>query len=138
MALIPHVELPRYFTVTSSAVSKTTTKLHVVAELVQGSQYTKEQTFPAAHLHLNDLVTLLPIDQSQFGIVAKMFMASIPLPQVFVLSAKRGGVQNQIVLAFDAFERHWEHTFDTSHLNLTDLGCLLDWAKEAAKTSRHG
>lgn len=139
--LIPKVELPRYFTITSEAQAKRQIVLSIEAELVKGDPYTKSVTFDESRLTLNDLVKIFPFDQNEIGGIARMFMRTVALPRDFELAAKRGKTENQIDLSFElrgANHKRWDRTIDTSHLNLTDLAPLLEWAQEASKISRHG
>lgn len=139
-SLIPHVELPRYFTVTSMGLGPTQVAVKVHAEVTDQPTYESAKTFDKTNLVLDDFIDLFPVDRSKVPKMARFFLATIAMPRDFELAAAK--VPNQgdkIELSFELRgdkEKRWSKTFDTSNLNLTDLGVLLDWAKEAKKYQR--
>jgi hypothetical protein len=139
-SLIPKVELPRYFTVTSMGLGPKQVAVKTTAELAHGDHYEKTHTFDKTNLVLDDFVDLFSIDRSKIPTLAKVFLAAIALPREFELAASRvDSNKNQIRLSFELrgdSTKTWAKTFDASSLNLTDLAVLLDWAKEAVKYQR--
>lgn len=141
-SLIPQVQLPSYFTVTSMGLGPKQVAVKMTAELAHGVPYEKTQTFDKTNLVLDDFVDLFAIDRSKLPTLAKIFLASIALPREFELAASRiPEHKDKIRLSFelrgtDTKTKQWSKILDTSSLNLTDLSILIDWAKEAVKYQR--
>ena len=139
--LVPKIDLPQYFTVTSMGVADNLVDVSIHAEPAHGKPpYQNTHAFAKTHLVLEDLVDLFPVDHDKVPKLARVFLSSIALPRDFQLAASRvEGHPNTIELSFELRgdkPKRWGKTFDTSRLNLKDLGVLLDWAKEAIKYQR--
>ena len=139
--IVPKIDLPKYFTVTSLGIAENLVDVSVKAEPAHGKPpYEKSQTFPKSNLVLEDLIDLLPVDPQKIPTFARMFLSAIAMPRDFELAASRVQDQpNKIELSFELRgekTKRWSKLFDTTQLNLNDLRVLLDWGKEAIKFQR--
>ncbi len=138
--LIPKIQLPRYFTVTSMGLGPRQVAVRVDAELSAADTFKQAKTFDKTNLVLDDFIDLFPVDRKKVPKLARFFLATIAMPRDFELAASRvAGNKNKIELSFELRgdkEKRWSKVFDTSNLNLADLGVLLDWTKEAKKYQR--
>ncbi len=136
-SLIPKIDLPRYFTVTSMGLGPNQVAVKVNAEIPDQPHFESAKTFDKTNLVLDDFIDLFSVDRSKVPKMARFFLAAIAMPREFELAASKvEGHKNKIELSFELRgekEKRWSKLFDTSNLNLTDLGVLLDWAKEASK-----
>jgi hypothetical protein len=139
-SLIPKVDLPRYFTVTSMGLGPNQVAVRVNAEFAEDNHFNKAETFNKTNLVLDDFIDLFQVDRSKVPKLARFFLVTIALPRDFELAASRvEGHKNKVELSFELRgekEKRWSKMFDTSNLNLADLAVLLDWAKEAKKHQR--
>lgn len=138
--LIPKIDLPSYFKVTSMGLGPNQVAVRVTADVRQDKPFDSAKTFDKTNLVLDDLVDLFPIERSKVPKLARFFLVAIALPREFELAAAPvQGKKSQIELSFELrgdSTKRWAQTFDTSNLNLNDLAILLDWVKEAKKYQR--
>ena len=140
--LIPKIDLPRYFTVTSMGLGPNQVAVKVIAEVPNGKTFNSAKTFEKTNLVLDDFIDLFPIERKKVPKMARFFLATITLPREFELAATRvPDSKDKIELSFELRGdkvKRWFKVFDTANLNLTDLAVLLDWTKEAKKYQRRG
>jgi len=139
-SLIPKVDLPQYFTITSMGLGPNQVAVKVHAELAHKQMYDEAKTFDKTNLVLDDFIDLFPVDRSKVPKLARFFLATIAMPRNFELAASRvEGSTDKVELGFELRgnkHKRWSKVFDTANLNLADLSVLLDWAKEAKKYQR--
>ncbi len=138
-ALIPRVELPKWFSMTSSGENDT--KL-VLDARINDEDHRFENTYEGATLTLIDVVELFPnVEKEDIPALVRLAGKHILLPRHFQLSALPAGDKEQEVelrlhLLEPAEPELWSKRFPASRLNLRDLGVLIDWAKKAMKYQR--
>lgn len=138
--LIPKIDLPNYFTVTSMSLGPNQVAVKVTAETGQDKPYENTKTFEKTNLVLDDFIDLFAIKRTKIPKWARFFLAAIALPRDFELAAvpvqdKKAKIELSFELRGDSTKR-WAQVIDTSNLNLADLGVLIDWVKEAKKYQR--
>ena len=139
-SLIPRVDLPRYFTITSMGLGPSQVAVKVDAEFAADNRFEKAETFNKSNLVLDDFIDLFQVDRDKVPKLARFFLVTIALPRDFELAASRvEGHKDKLELSFELRgdkEKRWSKVFDTSNLNLADLSVLLEWVKEAKKHQR--
>lgn len=139
-SLIPKIDLPKYFTITSTGLSPTQVGIKMTAEATGAPALNKALTFEKTNLVLWDFVDLFGVDPSKLPTMGRMALSSIAMPRDFELAASRvRDNASQIELSFElrgTDTKRWAKVLDTSNLNLQDLSVLLDWLNEAKQYQR--
>lgn len=139
-ALIPKVELPRYFKITS-IIDGEGTALCLKAN-IEGDLKEFDRTLDTPEPRLADIVGLFPhIDmENDIPKMVRSVIGAIPLPRVWTLECgpADGGVEFSLdVPQSDGRTRHWDKKLDVSSAQLADLVDVIDWVREASKVDRH-
>lgn len=142
-SLVPYVELPSYFNISSTPVEGKGLRISVLAN-VEGSPKTYTAEIPHARPTLLDVVGAFPkIDLSNFNTMAKTILGTMKLPVHWVLECKGAPPPKEgFLITLDVYDmtpnKHWEKVLPVSTMQLAELVEVLEWVKEANKMGRGG
>lgn len=140
-ALVPKVELPRYFRITSTPLPAGALRIEATLHSKDAKVYSSQ--IPTSSPTLLDVVKAFPsIDTSKFGSMAEKALGFVVLPSRWELECNPAQTKEGFRISLDVHQssgtKHWEKEITVTKLQLAELVDVLDWVKEANKIDRHG
>jgi hypothetical protein len=138
-ALIPKIELPRYFRITSTPGSNETTIVCTVN--VQGAPKEFKGKAGSAPVLL-DIVQAFPkLDMEKIPPLIRTGLGMVPLPTDWVLECQPAKKKEGFLLTLDIKQRsgatkHYEKELEVTTVMLAEFLDVLEWVKEANKIDR--
>lgn len=141
-ALIPKVELPRYFKIVSRPIQGGATE--ITATLHVKDQKTYSTKIPSQAPTLIDVVKAFPsLDMNKIPSGAQLALGFIVLPaswdlECMPLQKKEGFRVTLDIHKLSGGSKKWEREFEVTKMQLAELVDVLEWVKEANKVDRFG
>lgn len=140
-ALMPKVELPRYFQISSKEEGG---KVRVEATINLKNPKVYSTTLPTAAPSLLDVIKAFPdVDTESLPPLAVTALGFVVLPTKWDLECRpaetlKEGFRLTLDLHRASGTKRWEKEFEVTSMQLAELVDVLDWVREANKIDRHG
>lgn len=138
-ALIPKIELPKYFKITSAPLADKTVRIEATLNAKGGLSYVA--IVPTETPSMLDVIKAFPkVDTESFSPLVKGFLGLVSLPTRWELECTPRQGKEGFRLTLDVYQaggaKHWEKEFEVTSMQLSEFVDIVGWVKEANKVGR--